>query len=129
MRTVYPQANRQLAYAFILSGHPERLLLNLLPYLVEVGELFVDVQEGRPFDWFCTRRVAVGGGEGSVDELENERTTGDDALASGQEILAYDSKGISQPVSQDSVGKCPTFRARTICQPTDFQPGPELLPI
>jgi hypothetical protein len=92
MRTVYPQANRQLAYAFILPGDPERLLLNLFPYLVEVGELFVDVQEGRPFGWFCTGRVAVGGGEGSVDELEDERATGDDALASGKEVFAHDSR-------------------------------------
>lgn len=52
--TVYPERYRQLANTFVLPSHSERLLLNLLPYFVEISESFVDVEKLAPFRiWRC----------------------------------------------------------------------------
>ena len=40
---VYPKMYRQLANALILSGNPERLLFDFLPYFIELREAFVYV--------------------------------------------------------------------------------------
>lgn len=49
IRAVYPEMNRQLADTLVLTSDSERLLLDLFPYLVELREAFVNVQELAPF--------------------------------------------------------------------------------
>ena len=83
--TVYPQVNGELADALVLARDAERLLLNLAANLVEVGVAFVYVEELAPF-----RDVRVAFGGWGVDELEDERSVGDDAGAAGEEVAADD---------------------------------------
>ena len=71
--------NRQLANPLILPRNAERLRLDLLAYLAEIREALVEVEE-----------LAVFGVGGAVDELEDERAAGDDALAAGEEVAADD---------------------------------------
>ena len=75
----------ELADALILTSDPEGLLLDLAADLVEVSVAFVYVKELAPF---CDIGVAFGGG--GVDELEDERSAGDDAGAAGEEVAADD---------------------------------------
>lgn len=92
--------NRQLADALVLSRYPERLLLDLAADIVEVRIALVDVQELAPL-LEVARRV----GHGRVDELEDERPAGDDALAAREEVAADD------PVRRGgSVARCRAAR-------------------
>lgn len=79
IRAVDPQRDRELAHALILAGHAECLLFDLLPDLAIVCEALVYMQELRPLVGLVARRGFRRGG--SVDELEDERAAGDDALA------------------------------------------------
>lgn len=81
---------RQFADTLVLTRDAECFLLNLLPDFLEVRETFVDVEELTP--------LSVGGcgyrGRGfwsrCVDKLENEWSTGDNALASREKITTDD---------------------------------------
>lgn len=75
---------RQLRDAFVLASDAERLLLDLAPDLVEIGEALVEVEELAPFS-------AVAGGR--VDQLQNERSARHDALAAREEIAPDDADG------------------------------------
>jgi hypothetical protein len=75
---------RQLRDAFVLASNAERLLLDLAPDLVEIGEALVEVEEQAPFS-------AVAGGR--VDQLQNERSARHDALAAREEIAPDDADG------------------------------------
>lgn len=92
IRAVNPQVDRKFADALVLPCHPERLLLNLVPNLVEIREPLVYMEKLAPFcvcwSW-CSR---CGFGYGCVDELEYERTTGDDSLASREKVSSYDAE-------------------------------------
>ncbi len=84
---VYAEVNGELADALVLAGDAECLLLNLAANLVEVGVALVYVKELAPFGvvgW----RVRDGG----VDELEDEWSPGNDALAAGEEIASDDAR-------------------------------------
>ena len=77
--------NRELANTLVLARDAEGLCLDLLADIVKVGEAFVHVEELAPFCEFG--RVF---GDGCVDELEDERAAGDDALAAREEVTADD---------------------------------------
>jgi hypothetical protein len=49
VRAIYSERYRQLANALVLTRHAERLLLDLLPNLIEIREQFVYVKELAPF--------------------------------------------------------------------------------
>jgi hypothetical protein len=95
------QADRLPADALVVSCYPRRLVLDLTLHLLEVvelpagdveelGELLLAGYAGRGmwhvdlivFVFFAFAR--------DVDELQNERSAGDDAAATGQEIFADD---------------------------------------
>lgn len=92
IRAVNSQVDRKLADALVLSSHPECLLLNLVPYLVKVGESLVYVKKLAPFCICWCWRSGCGFGYGCVDELEYERTAGDNSLSSRKEVPSYDAK-------------------------------------
>lgn len=77
---VYPKRDGELGDALVLSSNAKRLCLDLAPDIGKVVELFVRVE----------KLAVFGGGLGDVDELENERPTGDDALAAGKKIATDD---------------------------------------
>ena len=77
--------DRELADALVLASDAEGLLLDLAADLVEVGVAFVYVEELAPF-----RDIGVAFGGWGVDELEDERSAGDDAGAAGEEVAADD---------------------------------------
>jgi hypothetical protein len=66
-------------------------LFDLFTYLVEIGEPLVNVKELTPFSMRGVGRERRGFGYRCVDELEDERSAGDDALTAGQKVTAYDS--------------------------------------
>jgi hypothetical protein len=88
--------------ALVASCYPRRLVLNLTLDLREVVELpSWDVMEFRPF----ALALDAGGGmwdmylvafwlvfplAGDINELEDERSSSDDAAASGEKVSAYD---------------------------------------
>jgi hypothetical protein len=83
--------------ALVAAGDPRRLVLDLALDVAEVGKPPVrDVVKFGPFIPARFVRVAVGAHgvllfiPGDVDELENERSPGDDAAAAGKEISADD---------------------------------------
>lgn len=78
--------DREFADALVLPSDPERLLLDLAPYLVKLGETLVDVQELAPLAVRLCWRV----GYGCVDELEDEWSPGDDTRATGEKVSAND---------------------------------------
>ena len=82
---VYPEVDGELADALVLACDAEGLLLDLAADVVEVGVALVDVEELAPL-LEVARRV----GHGRVDELEDERPAGDDALAAREEVAADD---------------------------------------
>jgi hypothetical protein len=83
VRAVYAQRDRKLRNTLVLACDTERLLLNLPSNVLEVRELLVDVQELAPLA--CDGR-ALGG----VNELQDERPPGNDALPAGEEVSADD---------------------------------------
>ena len=85
VRAVYPQVDGELADALVLASDAEGLLLDLAADVVKVGVSLVDVQELAPL-----LEVAGRVGHGRVDELEDERPAGDDALAAWEEVAADD---------------------------------------
>lgn len=84
VRAVYPKVDGEFADALVLPSNPERLLLDLAPYLVEFGETLVDVQELAPLAVRLCWRVRYGG----VDKLENEWSPGDDTRTTREEVSA-----------------------------------------
>jgi hypothetical protein len=88
VRTVYPKRYRQLADTLVLTSDSEGLLLDLLSDFFEISEAVVNVEELSPF---CGTR----GGwvrDGCVHELEDERSSGDDALTAGKKVSTDDSR-------------------------------------
>ena len=83
VRAVYAEMDEELADALVLARDAECLLLDLAANLVEVGVALVYVEELAPFGVVGWRV-----GDGGVDELEDERSSGDDALATGEEIAS-----------------------------------------
>ena len=77
----------ELADALVLARDTERLLLNLAADLVEVGVALVYVKELAPFGvvGWCV-------GNGGVDELEDQRSAGDDSLSAGEEVASDDAE-------------------------------------
>ena len=84
---VYAEVDGELADALVLARDAERLLLDLAANLVEVGVALVYVKELAPFGVVGWRV-----GDGGVDELEDERSSGDDALATREEIASDDAE-------------------------------------
>ena len=78
----------ELADALVLARDAEGFLLDLAADLVEVGVALVYVEELAPFGVVGGGRGRVG--DGGVDELEDERSAGDDALAAGEEVASDD---------------------------------------
>ena len=104
--------NRQLGDALILSRDPERLSLDLFPDLAKVREALVEMQE-----------LTVFGIVWAVDELEDERAPGDDALAAGQEVAADDAIRVALEFSAGggAIGRR-THVSRTLDFPADWLP-------
>ena len=82
--------NRQLANAFVLSGHSESLLLDLPADLVEVSEALVDMEKLAPFRVCWCRLSRSGFRDWRVDELKHKGSSCDNALPSGKEVASND---------------------------------------
>ena len=110
--------DRELADALVLASDAEGLLLDLAADLVEVGVAFVYVEELAPF---CDIGVAFGGW--GVDELEDERSAGDDAGAAGEEVAADDAIRVALEFSAGGGGMgWRTHVSRTLDFPADWLP-------
>ena len=79
--------DRKFANAFVLACDTKGLLLDFFPYLVEVSEAFVDVQELSPF------RIGLGAAAifGRMDKLEYEGSSRYNSLTSREEIASNNS--------------------------------------
>lgn len=108
--------DRQPRNAFVASSNAQRLALDLLADLAKVEEALVDVEElavllrrvGRR-RWEGEVRVGVGRvglrrrsrreRGGRVDQLEDERASGDNALSSREEVATNDTVGVHLSMS------------------------------
>ena len=124
-RALHANMNGELADALVLTSDAESLLLDLATDLVEIGVAFVYVEELAPF---CDIGVAFGGR--GVDELEDERSAGDDAGATGEEVAADDAgSGIRRDGRTRITRQIRTFRGHWTFLQTDCLPEalPQLL--
>ena len=113
--------NGELADALVLARDPERLLLDLPPDLVEVRVALVYVQELAPLGvvGWCL-------GDGGVDELEDEWSAGDDALATGEEVASDDAAWGFRTGEGAAEWRVRTFLGHWTSPLTGFQPNPTL---
>lgn len=131
VRAVYPQRNRELANAFVLACHPERLLLNFLPNFVEICEPLVDMQELAPFG---VRRGVWRRFRGcrGMNELEHQWPARYDSLTSRKKIPANNTfPGNRQRHEHRLNEQCHerTFPGHSTSQLIDSRPIPSLRPL
>ena len=81
VKTAVVRCTVRLRDAFVLAGHVVRLLLDLVPELIEIDEALVEVEELAPFS-------AIAGG--CVDQLDNEQSACHNASAAWEEIALDD---------------------------------------